>query len=164
MTTKLAEAVEHVLKIKAREGKTTKQDAVRMVHGRIEKLGGPTKFGIGAAALRMALLHIINVEVTRQMRQQLTEHEYRFVLPADTPMEFIAALSKVPRWIATSEGTEAIWVPSLQASPENWQQNARLKRKKAQQTMIKADVSEEIALFLIRYKFSSLAEAMSKGV
>lgn len=163
MTT-LANAVQHVLNLKLREGKTTKHDVTLLVHGRIEKLGGPTKFGIGAAALRMALFHIIETEVSRQMKRQLTEHEYRFRLPADTPMEFIAALRKVPWWIAISEGTDAIWIPSLQATPQHWMQNAALKRKKAHQTEVKADVSAEIARFLMSHKFGCLAEALTKGV
>lgn len=160
----LIDAVQHVLKIKAKEGKTTKHDVTIMVHGRIEKAGGPTKFGIGAAALRMALLHVIDTEVARQLKSTLTDHEYKFVLPASTPMEMVAALGKTPRWIAISDGSEAIWKFSLQASPEDWMANATLKLKKAQQTRDKASESEEIALFLRMNKFACLAEAITKGV
>jgi hypothetical protein len=160
----LIDAVHHVLSIKAREGKTTKHDATLMVHGKIEKAGGPTKFGIGAAALRMALLHVIETEVARQLKQMLTEHEYLHRLPAGTPMEIIAALGKTPRWIAVSEGTDAQWVFALMASPEQWMANAQLKYKKAAQTKDRARESEEISLFLKAHRFASLAEAMSLGV
>lgn len=160
----LIDAVAHVLKIKAREGATTKHDAVTMVHGRIERLGGPTKFGIGAAAMRMALLQIIETEVSRQMKAQLTEHEYKFMLPAATPMEFIAALGRTPRWIAIGEGPDAIWKFALTATTEDWIANFRLKDKKAQQTRDRALDSKEIADFLMLHGFSCLAEALSKGV
>src|SRR5262245_40687370 len=112
----LITAVRSVLRTKAREGKTTKRDATLAVIGKIDKAGGPTKFGIGAAAMRMALTHIIDTEVTRQLKMGLTDHETNFVLPANTPRDLIAALGKVPRWIAINDGSEAIWRPSLQAS------------------------------------------------
>ncbi len=159
----LINAVAHVLGIKAREGRTTKHDVTLMVHGRIERLGGPTRFGIGAAALRMALLHVIETEVGRQLKQTLTEHEYMHRLPAATPMEIIAALGRCPRWIAISEGTDAIWKFALTASPEDWLANARLKHKKALQTRDRALESEEIADFLRTHRFSCLAEALTKG-
>ena len=157
-------AVQSVLQTRARAGSTTKQEAVIMVLGRIEASGGPTRFGIGAAAMRMALAHLIEGEVTRQLKQGLTEHEYRHVLPASTPMEIVAALGKVPRWLAVSDGSEALWVPSLQASPQNWFDNAELKEKKARQTQRKADVSLDIGRFLSMHGFDSLEEAMSAGV
>jgi hypothetical protein len=160
----LVDAVQHVLAIKAREGMTTKHDATLMVHGKIEKAGGPTKFGIGAAALRMALLHVIETEVSRQLKLTLTDHEYKFRLPASTPMEVIAAIGKTPRWIAITDGAEALWKFSLQGSPEDWLANAALKYKKAQQTRDKARESEEIAMFLRMNRFTCLAEALGKGV
>ena len=159
----LIDAVEHVLKLKAKEGKTTKHDVVLMVHGKIEKAGGPSKFGIGLAALRMALLHVIETEVGRQLKTTMTEHEFRFVLPAATPMEVIAALGKTPRWIAISDGIDAIWKFALTATPGDWLANASLKYKKAQQTRDKARESEEIARFLQMHKFACLAEALTKG-
>jgi hypothetical protein len=163
-TQALIDAVNHVLKIKKREGKTTKHDVALMVHGRIERLGGPTRFGIGAGALRMALMHLIEAAVTQAMKRPLSDHAVRYVLPADTPAEFLAALRKVPEWIAIGEGPDAEWVPSLQATPEHWKANAEMKRKKAWQTEIKADVSEEIWRFLMAHKFASLEECFTKGV
>ena len=113
--------------------------------------------------MRMALTHIIDVEVSRQLKLTLTDHEYKHVLPASTPMEIIAALGKVPRWIAISDGTEAVWVPALQATPIHWMDNSALKEKKAQQTQRKADLSTDIARFLMMNKFNSLEEAFKKG-
>src|SRR5262245_30382439 len=160
----LVTAVRQVLNIKAREGKTTKKDATLLVMGKIEKAGGPTKFGIGAAAMRMALVHIIDTEITRQFKMGLTDHEQKYVLPASTPAEIIAQLGTVSRWISVSDGSEATWVPALQASPTDWMDNAVLKEKKALQTQRKANASVDIARFLITNDFASLEEAMSKGV
>jgi hypothetical protein len=159
----LVNAVRSVLMTKARDGKTTKKDATLLVMKRIENMGGPTKFGIGAAAMRMALNYLIEGEITRQLKMGLTEHEYKFVMPASTPMEIVAALGKVPRWIAIGDGSEAQWVPTLQASPEDWLLNSELKEKKAQQTQAKANVSLDIARFLAMNKFKSLQEALHKG-
>lgn len=165
MTTELlARAVYSVLKTKARDGKTTKREARQAVIGRIDRAGGPTKFGIGAAALRMALVHLVDTELTRQMKMGLTNHETAYVLPASTPTEVIAAIGKIPRWIAINEGPDAIWVPALQATPLQWMDNSALKEKKAQQTQAKADMSTDIARFLISNRFESLEEAMTKGV
>lgn len=160
----LVNAVEHVLNMKARNGSTTKHDAALLVHGKIEKAGGPTKFGIGAAALRMALMHVIENEVGRQLKLTMTDHEYRHVLPASTPMEIIATIGRAPRWIAINEGIDAIWKFSLHATPDDWRANAALKHRKAAQTLNKARESEEIALFLSKHNFSCLAEAMGGSV
>lgn len=160
----LIQAVRYVLNTKAKGGKTTKREATILVMKRIENAGGPTKFGIGAGAMRMALTFLIDGEVTRQLKMGLTDHEHRFVLPAGTPQEIIAAVGKVPRWIAISDGTDANWVFSLQATPEHWTQNAALKEKKAQQTQRKANVSIDIARFLMMHRFSSLNDALLKGV
>jgi hypothetical protein len=157
-------AVRAVLKRKERDGKTTKNDAVIEVLGKIDKMGGPTKYGIGTAMMMMAVRHIIETEVSRQFKGVLTEHEYLHVLPAGTPMEFIAALRKVPRWIAIDEGADAEWRFALRASANDWRKNATMKGKKARQTQAKADESEEIALFLIKHKFANLEEALTKGV
>jgi hypothetical protein len=160
----LIKAVQSVLKTKARDGKTTKRAATIMVLGKIEKSGGATKFGIGAAAVRTALTYIVETEVTRQMKMGLNDYETKLVLPATTPMEIIAALGKVPRWIAISEGPEALWIPALQASKKEWFANAELKEKKALQTQAKANISVDIGRFLAMNKFNSLEEAMRKGI
>jgi hypothetical protein len=108
-------------------------------------------------------MHIIEVEVSRQLKQALTEHEYKFRLPSSTPMEVIAALGKTPRWIAINEGIDAIWKFSLNAAPHDWLANARLKDKKAMQTRDRARESEEIGRFLLMHNFACLAEMLTKG-
>jgi hypothetical protein len=160
----LIQAVRSVLNTKARDGQTTKRVATIMVMKKIEAAGGPTKFGIGAAAMRMALHSIIEDEVTRQMKMPLTEHEFEFRLSRDTPREIVAALGRVPRWLAISEGTDANWVFSLQATPDHWLLNAAMKEKKAQQTQRKANEALDIARFLAMHRYGSLQEALAKGV
>lgn len=159
----LIQAVRSVLQTKARDGKTTKKQAMLMVMGKIERAGGPTRFGIGAAAMRIALQYMIEAEVTRQFKMGLSEHEAKFMMPASTPSEIVAALGRVPRWLAVSDGSEANWVFALQATPEDWMMNASLKEKKAEQTQRKANVSMDIARFLAMHSFRSLQEALSKG-
>jgi hypothetical protein len=160
----LIRAVHSVLMTKARAGKTTKSEAVIDVLRRIDRAGGPTQFGLGAAAMRMALRHLVEIEVTRQFKGGLSEHETKFCMPASTPKEIIAALGRVPRWIAIGEGQDATWVPALQAAPDDWLNNASLKERKAAQTQAKANVSLDIARFLAMNRFNNLTEAMSKGV
>jgi hypothetical protein len=160
----LIQAVRSVLNTKARDGQTTKRTATLMVMKKIEAAGGPTKFGIGAAAMRMALHSIIETEVTRQMKMPLTEHEYEFRLSRETPKEIVAALGRVPRWLAISDGSDANWVFSLQATPDDWMKNAALKEKKAAQTQRKADEALDIARYLTMHRFGSLSEALMKGV
>ena len=159
----LIDAVRNALKVKAREGKTTKKDVRVLVYRRMEKAGGPTRFLIGGAMLHAATIHLIDMEVGRQMKMGLTEHETLFCLPAHTPAQIIAALGKVPRWIAISEGGDANWVPSLQATPQDWFKNAELKEKKARQTGNRANESMDIGRFLAMNKFASLEEALAKG-
>ena len=153
--------VAHVLKAKAKKGTTTKRDAAALVWRRVESLGGPTSIGIGRAAVTMACLHLIEAEINRQFKSGLTEHLQKFKLSINPscPIEIRESLHKIPSWIATSEGDGAIWVPSLQATPDNWLANAILKQKKAMQTERKAAVSLEIGQYLQRYKFGSLSDA-----
>lgn len=155
---KLAEAVRSVLKTKARAGTTTKQDVILMVFNRIENLGGPTKFGIGAAAMRMAVAHLIETEVTRQFKNGLTAHDREFVLPPTTPPEIVKTLGKVPAWIAIEDRANALWMYALKASANHWRINFSLKERKAQQTIARANESLEIAEFLSKSGYSSLGQ------
>lgn len=156
---KVAEAVRSVLKMKAREGQTTKGDATLLAWKKIELAGGPTPFGIGRAAMRMACLHIIETEVTRQLKSGLSDHETTFVLPPTTPAEIREALGKIPRWIAIEEGPDALWINSLTARCEHWAANALMKEKKAKQTEKRANMSMDIARYLTMGGFNSLKEA-----
>jgi hypothetical protein len=156
----IIKSVAAALKVKARAGKTTKREVVGLVMRKLET--APGKFS--HATMMMALQALIDGEVSRQFKMGLTEHEARFRMPAATPSEIVAALGKIPRWTAISDGTDAVWVPSLQATPEHWFANASLKEKKAMQTQAKANASVDIGRFLAMNKFASLAEAMAKGV
>jgi hypothetical protein len=157
----LINAVRSVLNVKARAGQTTKNDATIMVMKRIDRAGGPTAFGIGAAAMRMALVHLIGSEVTRQFKSGLSDHAVEFILPSTTPAEIIEALGKIPAWIAIEEGDSAMWVPALKASPEHWRANAELKEKKSLQTAKKANASVDIARYLAMNGFCSLEDAIA---
>jgi hypothetical protein len=158
-------AVRDVLKRKATRGQTTKHDVVLEAIGKLKHIGGKTPYGIGLAMLVDAARRVVEDEVSRQMSARMTEHDFRFVLPASTPMDTIAMFGKIPsRWIAIADGPGAPWVFALSATADQWRQNATLKGKKARQTQAKSDVSLEIALFLESHKFTCLAEAMTKGV
>ena len=160
---KLTDAVRYVLKTKARVGQTTKTDATQLVVRRIQDTGGPTKYGIGVAALRMALNHIVQVEVTRQFKAGLSDHATTYLLPKNGHAdEFAKYLGKLPAWIAVEEGPHAIWVNSLKARPEHWMANALLKEKKAQQTIDRANISTDIAHYLRRYNLKSLEDVLEE--
>jgi hypothetical protein len=156
--TQLAEAVRSVLKTEARKGQTTKNSATILVLKRIENAGGPTKFGIGAAAMRMALAHIVSVEITRQFKTPLSDHAIDYILPKTAPAEIVAAFGKIPEWIAIEEGIDALWMFSLKARSEHWGANASLKEKKAAQTIAKANISLDMQRLLITYGFKSLEQ------
>ena len=158
---KIAKAVSDVLKMKAKKGQTTKSDAARLTYMKIEKLGGPSKFGIGAAAMTMALMHIINTEVGRQLKMPLTDHDAEYVLPKSVRDEVRELCNKVPRWIAIEDTVDATWMHTLKARPEHWEANGMMKTKKANQTQLKADVSTEVALFLYDKGYRNLEEAIS---
>ena len=159
----LMNAVRSVLKVQARVGQTTKNTATIMVMKRIDRAGGPTAFGIGAAAMRMALSYLIATEVTRQFKSGLSDHAVRFVLPPTTPAEIIEALGKVPAWIAIEEGEGALWVYALKATPANWHANADIKEKKSKETAKKANASVDIARYLAMNGFSSLQDAITSS-
>lgn len=160
---KVAEAVRSVLKTKARVGQTTKQEATILVINKIDKAGGPTKYGIGAAAMRMALMHIVQAEVTRQFKTPLSEHAETFVLPKSEPVELLKKFGAVPEWIAIEEGKDAVWIYSLKATIPHWIANAQLKHKKAAQTAAKGDISLEIAMYLEEHGLKSLADVIGGG-
>jgi rhodanese-related sulfurtransferase len=160
---KLTEAVRSVLKTKARQGQTTKSDTTMLVLKRIDNAGGPTKYGIGAAAMRMALSHIVSTEVMRQFKQGLSEHAKEFVLPPAAPAELRQTLGKIPSWIAIEEGHDALWMFALKASRQHWEANARLKEKKAKQTIDRANVSMDVARFLSAHGFRSLEDLLGGG-
>jgi hypothetical protein len=145
---KVEAAVQHVLKMKAKNGQTTKQDAAQLVWRKIENTGGPGAYGIGRAAVTMACLHIIETEVTRQFKIVVSEHVRQFIIPKHMPMEIVRALDKIPGWIAIEEGRGALWKYSLKATSQDWDRNFEMKDKKAEQTHTSALLSLDISRFL----------------
>lgn len=158
---RLAECVRGVLKTKARAGSTTKSEATILVMNKIDKVGGPTKFGIGAAALRLALANIVNTEVSRQFKSSISEHAQTFILPKDET-DILSQFERIPGWIAIEEGADALWVFSLKARPEHWMANAQMKEKKALQTIERANFSMEVAMYLETHGFKSLEDVLAK--
>lgn len=156
---KIAKMVKGVLKTEAgKSGRTTKKSATLMVWGKMEKMGGPTKFGIGVAAMITACQYIIANEVSKQFKHTLTDHEVEYILPGKIPAELTEILGKFPRWIAIEEGADAIWVYWLKARQEHWQANAALKHEKSFQTLNAARAITDIAEFMHRHGFTTLGE------
>jgi hypothetical protein len=155
---KVEKAVSDVLKTAARHGETTRNSAVTLTWGKIEKLGGPSKFGIGTSAMIMGCKQIISAEVGRQFRSNLTEHEVEYILPTRVPRDLVAILGRVPHWIAIEEGSDALWMHWRKATADHWQANADLKRRKAEQTLNAARYSVEIADYLQAHGIRKLGD------
>jgi len=166
MPQKFQNAVRSVLKTQAKEGKgkVIKRKVRLAVTGKIRDLGGPTKLGIGRAMLEMAMQHLIEMEMTRQMKTPLTEQQREYMMPAGTPPEILASLPKIAQFICLSDGTDPPWVMSLVASSEEWFLNNELKDKKARQTQAAANLPLDIGRFLAMFGYASLAEAFEKGL
>ena len=152
------DAVRYVLKTKARAGSTTKSTASTLVWQRIKDTGGPTRYGIGTAAMIIGCKHVIDLEVTRQFKTNLSEHEIEFILPTTIPADLIKIMGRVPRWIAIEEGPDAMWMYWRAATPRHWKANADMKRKKAEQTLVAARYSQEIADYLETHGISKLGD------
>ena len=156
---KLEVLVRSVLKSEAaRHGKTTKKDAGALVWKRVERLGGPSKIGIGSGAIIMGCMHYIHTEIGRQFKCGLTEHEVEYILPTTIPEELIKLVGRVPRWIAIEEGTDALWIYWRNANCEHWGMNALLKRKKAEQTLNAARFSLEGSDYMKAHGIKSLGD------
>ena len=156
---RLQKEVTSVLLEEARKGTTTKKGATAIVMRRLEAGGGPGKFGIGPAEMLVCLKEIVGKEVGRQLKSQLPEEFIAGYKWPNAPPSLLAELHRLPAWIAIEEGSDAHWVPSLKALVRHWETNAEIKMKKADQTVRQADVSTDIARYLIAYGFSSLDEA-----
>jgi hypothetical protein len=161
---RLQAEVQRALKDFARGGSATKSDVAVRVWTRIEKLGGPSKYGIGLAAMTMGCMHYINAEVTRQFKSSLTDHEFEYILPGRLPDELISIVAggKVQRWIAIEEGTDAMWVYWRKATVEHWQANAGMKKRKADQTQVAAQYSKEIADYMETHGIKSLGDVFKE--
>jgi hypothetical protein len=160
---KVAKVVQDVLRTKLTVGSTTKNHVKHLAWKKIEKAGGPSKYGIGTAAMIMAVQDIIEKEVTRQLKMPLTDHDAEFRLPATVSGDLKELVKKIPRWIAIQRGPDAIWMSTLKARPEHWRANGELKETIALQTLDKAEISHEVELFLKLNGFANLEDAIAKS-
>jgi hypothetical protein len=156
---KVQKLVSNVLLNEARKGATTKRGATTLVMHELDKRGGPGKFGIGAAELIMCLEHMVGSEVGRQLKSKMPEALIAGYKWPNAPPSLIQDLHRLPAWIAIEEGVDARWVPSLKASPQQWEANAALKEEKAKRTQTHADLSADIARYLKLYDYPSLGDA-----
>ena len=154
-TARIKELVALTLKKESRLGETTVNDVVVEVFSKIQRKDYKNFFG--AAELIMAAKELIRAEVHRQLKRGLSEDKYRVAM-TNAPPDIVMHMKRLPAWIAIEEGPRALWVPSLQASSQQWQMNADLKYHKAAQTEAQAQNSANMALFLKRYGFRSLSE------
>lgn len=159
---KIEELVRRTLKQEATKGLTTKKGVATRVWGSVERLGGPSKFGIGTGAMVIGCMHFINNEVGRQLKSNLTDHEVEYILPTKIPEELIKLMGRVPRWIAIDEGNDAIWMYWRTARPEHWLANAMLKRKKAEETLNKARFSAEVADYMETHDICTLGDVFKE--
>ena len=150
--------VARVLKSERRRGETTKSGCVALVMNSLSR--GSGGYAIPPALVHAASKHIIASEVDRQLKIGLPPNIFDKAL-RNAPPELVQVLPKLPAWIATSEGSDARWVPSLQASAEDWMANASMKGKKARQTMRKANTSADISRYLSEYGISNLSETLT---
>jgi hypothetical protein len=155
---RVTEVVKAVLKNQKRLGTTTKTAATTMTWQKIKDTGGPTKYGIGAAAMHIGCLHVIEGEVTRQLKTQLSDHEIEYILPKKMPEELKDILGKFPRWFAIEEGPDALWVHWEKATRDHWIANAQLKQKKAEQTRNAARAILDIVEWLELHGLRSLGD------
>jgi hypothetical protein len=125
----------------------------------MDRRGGADAFGIGPAEIRMALKHIVGAAVGKGLKRGLPDNVLHHALP-NAPPELVQVMPRLPAWIAIDEGVNAVWIPSLKATVEQWMANAKLKETKARETMKKANASADMAEFLIQYGINSLAETM----
>jgi hypothetical protein len=154
---KIQSLVSGILKEEARRGHTTKQTVVAKAMAKITQGGGPARYGIGHAYVIHATAQAVSSETDRQFKQGLPENVFRMSM-RNAPPALVQTMHKLPQWIAIGEGPGADWVPSLQATAEQWMENFYLKRRIAERTMQAATVSEEMARYLDQHGMQSLSE------
>jgi hypothetical protein len=143
-----------VLKDEARQGQTTLSAATAKVVTIITRKGYRS-FGISDADILMALKYVVAGELRNQLKAGLPENVFGQVLPNAPPI-LVQLMHKLPSWIAVEEGVHARWVPTLKASPEQWEATAMLKLKKAEQTMNAVNTPQSVARYLSEFGFESL--------
>lgn len=152
----VSECISRILKAEMRKGKTTKQDVVLLA---MNEMGRRADYGLPPATLRVVAQRIYQAETERQLKAGLPDNVVRIAF-RNAPPELVQVMPKLPAWIALSEGMHATWVPSLQATAEEWMANARMKQAKARQTMDRADASADLARYLAQYGLRCLSETL----
>lgn len=155
----VSDCIARVLKAEMRKGHTTKQDVVLLA---MNEMGRRGDYGLPPAMLKVVAQRIYQAETERQLKSGLPDNVVRLAF-RNAPPELVQVMPKLPAWIALSEGLHARWVPSLQATAEEWMANARMKQKKAQQTLTCADASADLARYLSEYGLNSLSDVLWTG-
>jgi hypothetical protein len=68
-------------------------------------------------------------------------------------------LGRVSAWIATEEGSGAIWVPAIKATAMQWGMNHAMKRRKRLQTQAAERIPLDIKLWLEDKGYNCLEDA-----
>ncbi|PWT79153.1 MAG: hypothetical protein C5B60_00170 [Chloroflexi bacterium] len=143
-------------------GHVTRKGVTDRVVTQISRSGGPSAFGISQADLLLALRLYVGTEVLHQFKAPLPENTYGRALKS-APAILVQLMHGLPNCIAIEEGADANWVRSLDATSEQWQQHADLKRHKAEQTLAAVDKPQDVARYLAEYGFRCLADLLNGG-
>lgn len=156
----VSDCIARVLKSEMRKGETTKHGVTLLA---MNQIGRANHYCLPPAMMYLAAQRIYSAEVERQLKIGLPENVLRQAL-SNAPPAPVQIMSKLPAWIATSEGRHARWVPSLLATVDDWMANAQLKQGKSRQTQATADASFEIAQYLSEYGLESLSSSIAVDV
>jgi hypothetical protein len=150
--------VRRVLKKEARNGQTTMKGATALAARKI--IEKPGSYGIGQAAIRMAVYHIVGSVVRTELKSPVSEHAAEFVFkPAASPeLKKILAEQSIPQWLAIEEGEDALWKHFRTATASDWEANFLLKQKKAVQTMMASTKVRELIDIMRTFGINNLGE------
>lgn len=163
MTIGLTRIVSAILKEQAARGNGASKKAVSSaVWGKIEQRGGPTKIGIGRAAITLGCLYYIGNEIQRQLKTKVTERDVKHLSSGGIPSELRRFLGHIPRWLTVDEGSDPVWVHWTNATVQHWQANAALKRKKANQSLASAQRSLAIANYMATKGIKRLGQVLEE--
>ncbi len=117
------------------------------------------KGGLPAAMVRCAARKLVFERVRAQVRKPLPHNVSAGLLrnlPDDVRVEF----ERLPRAIAVEEGQKARHVPTIYASPDDWEAASNLRFKKAKQTRRGGNDAIDIARMLRSLGAANLAEIL----
>jgi hypothetical protein len=158
MSGPLNDLVGDILADQLRNGPTTCRAVAATAIATIERSGGPEKWGFGRAWIYEAMKSDIIAQTKARMKSGLYSDDPGIL--RNYPPSLADQLRKLPYAIAISEGCDAAWVSSLNATIDDWTANANLKAKKATETMKQADQSMDIAVFLRKHGLTCLADSL----